>query len=201
MSKPEARSPLASGMTSGRQGAGAGEPVRIAERRVAIAQLAAFKGRAGDLANRVSAGLGVTLPGPGKSGHGDGVTAVWIGPETWLVTAPDMGGDGLIARVQAAAGDAAAVTDQSHGKTALRLTGARVRDALDKVCRLDLHPKACKPGDAAVTMIAHVTACLVMVDEAPTYDIIGPSTFALSLLEGLEMAAEEFGYELEAATA
>lgn len=201
MSKPEARSPLASGMTTGRQGASAGEPVRIAERRVAIVQLAALKGRESDVAQRVSAGLGITLPGPVKSAHGDGVTAVWIAPETWLVSAPDMGGNGLLARVQSAVGDAAAVTDQSHGKTVLRLSGARVRDALDKVCRLDLHPKVFKAGDAAVTMIAHVTACLVMVDEAPTYDVIGPSTFSLSLLEGLEMAAEEFGYEIEAAKA
>lgn len=201
MSKPEARSPLASGMTTCRQGASAGEPVRIAERRVAIVQLAALKGRGGDLAQRMSAGLNVALPGPGKSSHGDGVTAVWIAPDTWLVTAPDRGGDGLVARVQSAAGDAAAVTDQSHGKTVLQLTGARVREALDKVCRLDLHPKVLKAGDAAVTIIAHVTACLVMIDDAPTYDIIGPSTFALSLLEGLEMAAEEFGYEIEAATA
>lgn len=201
MSKPEARSPLASGWTTARQGASAGEPVRIAERRVAIVQVAAFKGRGDAVGQRIASGLGVALPGPGKSAHGDGVTAVWIGPETSLVTAPDMGGDGLLARVQTAVGDAAAVTDQSHGKTVLRLSGSRVRDCLDKVCRLDLHPSVFKAGDAAVTIIAHVTACLVMVDDAPTYDIIGPSTFALSLLEGIEMAAEEFGYEHEAATA
>lgn len=198
MSKPEARSPLAGGWRPGRQGAAVGEPVRIAERRLAIVQAAAYKGRGGDLARGLSAGLGVVLPGPGKSADGDGVTAIWIGPDSWLVMAPDMGGDDLLARVQRAAGTAAAVTDQGHGKTALRLSGARVRDVLDKVCRLDLHPRAFKPGDAGVTIIAHVTAALVMVDETPTFDIIGPSTFALSLLEGLEMAAEEFGCELEA---
>jgi sarcosine oxidase subunit gamma len=51
-------------------------------------------------------------------------------------------------------GQFAAIVDQSHGRTLLRVTGPRVRDALAKGLAIDLHPREFKTGYAAVTAVA-----------------------------------------------
>jgi sarcosine oxidase subunit gamma len=47
-----------------------------------------------------------------------------------------------------------------------------------------------------VTPIAHLNVVLAQADDAPSYDLVLPSTFAESFLEWLEMSAAEFGYEI-----
>jgi sarcosine oxidase gamma subunit len=37
---------------------------------------------------------------------------------------------------------------------------------------------------------------VIPIDEAPTFDLIVPATYAASFLDWLERAAEEWGYEL-----
>ncbi len=62
---------------------------------------------------------------------------------------------------------AAAVSDQSDARAALRLSGPNVRDMLGKGCMIDLHPAAFPPGAAAMTSIAHMGVHLWRVDEPP----------------------------------
>ena len=90
------------------------------------------------------------------------------------------------------------MVDQSHGRAVLRLAGARARDVLAKGCRLDLHPRAFRPGMCAQTAIAQIGVLLHQVDERPTYDLYVAGGYAVDLLEWLTASAAEFGYRIEA---
>jgi sarcosine oxidase subunit gamma len=177
-------------------GADGPTPVTIGIRRLAIATIAAGRGRRAELARQLEAAHGLTLPEPGKAAMGQGdVTAYPIAPDTWLITGP-AAETGFITGLIGAARGAAAVVDQSHGKAALRVSGPRVRDALDKVCRLDLHPRVFPPLACGVTPIAHVAVLIARADDGhatPAFDLIAPATFAIHVLEAIEIAALEFG--------
>ena len=64
-----------------------------------------------------------------------------------------------------------------------------------RASRIDLHPRAFKPGDVALTIAAHIGVQLWQVDEAPTYEIAVPRSLARSLWAWLSASAAEFGYE------
>ena len=67
---------------------------------------------------------------------------------------------------------------------------------LAKGIAIDLHPRAFKPGDVALTIAAHIGVQLWQVDEAPTYEIAVPRSLAKSLWAWLSASAAEFGYEV-----
>lgn len=164
----------------------------ISELPSAIVDIAARRGRAGDLAAAIRAEFGLDLPPPGRFAGSGHITAVWIRPETWLVLAP-RGAEGALARrlVEAAAGSAS-VVDQSYGKTRLRLAGAAAPRVLAKGCRLDLHPAQFGPGQAAVTQMAQMTATLLQRDDTPAYELVVGSSYAVPFLEWLTESAAEF---------
>ena len=58
---------------------------------------------------------------------------------------------------------------------------------------IDLHPRAFRAGDAAVTTVAHIGAQIWQVDETPTYELIVSRSFAAGFWEWLTDAAAEFG--------
>lgn len=196
MSVPEPRSPLAAFEPKGRLGAASPSPVAIAEVRLAIVQVQARRGRAADVAAAAEQKLGIALPGPGRFDRAGELSAAAIAPDTWLFTAPFVQEGALAARIGDAFAGIAAVTDQSHGKTTLRISGTAARSVLDKGCRIDLHPRAFSVGHAAVTPIDHVTLLIAQIDDAPTYYLVAPSTLVQSLLEFLAASAAEFGYTL-----
>jgi sarcosine oxidase subunit gamma len=84
------------------------------------------------------------------------------------------------------------VVDQSHGRAVLRLAGRRARDVLAKGCRLDLHPRAFRPGRCAQTVIAQVAVLLHQGDERPTYDLYVFAGYAVDFLGWLTSSAVAF---------
>jgi sarcosine oxidase subunit gamma len=178
----------------GRHGAEGANAVTIALPPSDIVQLIARKGRSADLAAAVQAACGLALPGPGCAAGAGELTALWIQPDGWFVTAP-RGAEGALARtLKAAAGDAGSVVDQSHGRTLVTLAGGGARWVLSKECRVDLHPSAFAPGQVASTQIAHLGCTIHQADDAPTYRLIVFTTFLRSFLEALTHAAGETGY-------
>jgi heterotetrameric sarcosine oxidase gamma subunit len=168
----------------------------MAPRRV-MATVQARKGQAATLATRIEAAFKLALPAPARMAAAGGLTAYSIAPATWLLVAP-AGDPGFVARLGEAVAQAASIVDQSHGKALLRVSGARVRDCLDKICRLDLHPRAFTPDMCGITEIAHTAVLLARAVDgaagaAPAFDLITPSTFAVHVLEAVQTAAAEFG--------
>ena len=168
--------------------------LRIAPQSRTLVQLFARKGRAGDLAMALLASHGLTLPAPGYAATGGEVTALWIQPECWLLSAP-RGVEGALAGVvKASCGDAGSVIDQTHGRLVLRLSGPGAPRALGRLCRIDLHPRAFGPGRVAATPVAELHCILHQVDDAPSYDVFAPATFAGSFREMLAHATTEFAH-------
>ena len=93
----------------------------------------------------------------------------------------------------------AAIVDQSHARTLIRVCGPRVRDALAKGVALDLHPSAFTPGDTALTSVAHIGIQLWQTDDAPTYAFSIPRSYAGSFWDWLLSAAAEYGLEMRPA--
>jgi heterotetrameric sarcosine oxidase gamma subunit len=188
VSNPEPRSAFAPHMKPGRQGAAGPEAVQIVALTRSMVTVAAGRGATPGLA---------ALPGPGRSASIGEVTAYAIAPATWLVAAGGSEPD-FVTRITTAAAPAR-IVDQSFGKATLRISGARVRDVLDKLCRLDLHPTAFPPDMCGITEIAHVAVLIARADSGgpgaiPAFDLVIPSTFAVHVLEAVEMAAAEYGY-------
>jgi len=193
VSAPEIRSPLATFHPRGPVGAATETSLSLTEVRLAIVQVQARQDFAGEAATALEAALGLVLPGAGRfTRHGE-LSAVSIAPRTWLVTAPLVQDGALHDRLAVPLAGLAAVTDQSHGKTALKLSGPMSRSVLDKGCRIDLHPRAFGKGHAAVTTIDHVGVLIAQTDDVPTYYLIVPSTLVQSLLSFLVASAAEFG--------
>jgi hypothetical protein len=72
------------------------------------------------------------------------LTALWLGPDEWLVVGPPGGGQDLESRFREAAGDEpVSVIDVSAQRTTLLVAGPRARDLLAHGCSLDLHPRGC----------------------------------------------------------
>ncbi|BBK34029.1 N-methylglutamate dehydrogenase subunit D [Stella humosa] len=196
MSAPEPWSPLAGHLVAGRHGAVTGEPLALREVASSIVDLAARRGRAGDLVAAIRGAFGFDLPAPGRwAGDGE-VTAVWIKPETWLLLAPRGVEGAFAAGVKQAAGDAGSVVDQSHGKTRLGLSGVMAREALAKGCRIDLDPSAFGPGRSAVTQISQTGCVLLQRDDTPAFELVVGSSYAIPFFDWLTHAAAGFGYEI-----
>ena len=184
-------SALQSVLRPGRGGEAGTVGVRITERRdLSIVQISAVPGAAANRA-AVESAIGTALPAPGKATVGRGV-ALWVGPERWFVVAP--GRNGLADELERIAGGLA-ITDLSHSRTVLRLSGPKLRDVIAQGCSIDLHPRAAKAGDCFVTSVARHPALLHLVDDT-TADVYIYRSFGQDLVEWLLEAAAPYGYEI-----
>jgi sarcosine oxidase, subunit gamma len=149
----------------------------------------------GPAAARASAILGLELPTtPSTCVSNDSLTAIWMGPDEWLITAGTRSAATLEAELRAAVGEDGAAIDVSAQRTTLRLSGPDARDLLAKGCSLDLHPTVFRKGAAAQTMLGLAGVVLIALDDAGTdFRILVRSSFARYLAEWLIDAAEEFG--------
>jgi sarcosine oxidase subunit gamma len=89
-------------------------------------------------------------------------TTLWLGPDEWLVVGPDGDAPAIARELEAAGEHAGWVTtvDLSSNRTAIELSGPRVRDLLAFGCSLDLHPRAFGPGRCAQTTLARAQVVL-----------------------------------------
>jgi sarcosine oxidase, subunit gamma len=144
---------------------------------------------------RVEHALNLALPHhePNRvSGDADGA-ALWLGPDEWLLVAPDGRADQLVASVREAVADSLGSTvDVSANRTTLRLSGPMAREVLEKICSLDLHPRSFAPGRCAQTNLGRTQAILWQLDPAPTYRILVRNSFANYLADLLLDAMQEF---------
>jgi sarcosine oxidase subunit gamma len=124
--------------------------VALAEHR-SIVSIAAFA----ECLAPLQAALGVALPGPNRQTKHDGILYLWAGPETWLAVA-DTADPNFDLRIVQNCKTLAAVTDQSDGRTILRVSGPAARDALAKLVPIDLHPSAFPSNATALTLAGHI---------------------------------------------
>ncbi len=106
---------------------------------------------------------------PTGSASKNSVSALWLGPDQWLVTCPADDTPFFISSLREALGDSHhALTDLSDGLVTFTLAGPSARDVLAKGCPLDLHPRAFTPGSCARSLLAKADVLLHLhADEPP----------------------------------
>lgn len=194
MSAPEPIHPLA-GTPRGHLGAAGATSLRVAFPARDIVQVMLRRGQDAGFAAAMRDTFGMDPPEPGRAASSD-VTAIWIQPGQWLLTAARSGEGLLAARATAAFADLAAVADQSHGRTTIILSGAMAREVLSRGCRLDLHPRVFGPGRAANTPIAQIGCLIHQTDDAPSFELTVFSTLAEPFLHWLREAAAPCGVDI-----
>jgi sarcosine oxidase, subunit gamma len=154
---------------------------------------------AGPAAAAVAEYLGVGLPtGPSAYVESETATAIWLGPDEWLVTSPFRTPEELETGLREAVGAdgtefAGSVVDVSAQRTTLRLRGEHVRDLLSGGCAIDLHPRVFLRGSAAQTLLGQAGVVLMALDDTGThYQIVVRSSFAGYVTSWLLDAATEY---------
>ncbi len=170
--------------------------VALTERKlVSLVQVAAWPETAEQVEGILASLLGCAPPqGPsGSSGDAEGAILA-IAPGRWLVESRDSRlAVQLAEQVPAALG---AVTDLSHARVALRITGPRAAWVLAKGLALDLHPAAFPPMKVAQSA-AHEIGVILRRLSAESFDLYVYRGFALSFWEWLTEAAAETGYRVD----
>jgi len=197
VSVPEPNSALRQVAKPGRFGATSATPLVIMERMLSLVQVQTRKGRDSDVQAAILAGFNLELPAAQRAATSATMTAIWIQPGMWMLSAAGHAEGAMARAIKDATGDAASIVDQTHGKTVLTLSGAKARDVMARGCRLDLHPRAFMPGHSAVTQVAHIGCMLRQFDEIPSYEMLVPSSFAETFFGWLTHSAAEFGYEIK----
>lgn len=144
--------------------------------------------------------FGVALPSvPDTVARTDGVTALWLGPQSWLLLA--RGGspfaDFAAARdsLNAAGG---ALFDVSASRMAWTIAGSHAAAVLAKSCPLDFHSRAFGPGTCAQSLLGHVNALFVK-DADDAYSVMVARSFARDVWHLLCGSAAQYGYEVKPA--
>ncbi|WP_458151488.1 sarcosine oxidase subunit gamma [Bradyrhizobium sp. UFLA05-109] len=120
----------------------------------------------------------------------------WSGPDHWLLLARHRAG---FSDLLASLSDKAAVSDQSHARAALRVSGTRVREVLAKGAMIDLHSSVFSVDATALTSFAHIGVQLWRTEDGPdgaVFEILVARSMAGSFWSWLAASAAEFGYRV-----
>lgn len=192
-------SPLAAIYRQGRYGADAegGPGVRLAlHHAVSIVTVIARKGKAKALSAAMKSAWGIEAPAPGHSANGrGGITVHWCGADQYYVVADGLAEGALYDDLCKRFTGLASISDQSHGRVVINLSGPMARHVLTKGAPVDLHPRAFGPGRCAVTQMAHVGVHLAQAGRE-SFELSLFRGFAENFWEWLTEMALEFGYEV-----
>jgi sarcosine oxidase, subunit gamma len=138
----------------------------------------------------VGRGFGVALPTKPLSVNTDGTkSALWLGPDEWLLLAPDGAGETIARAIQSAlAGEPASVVDVSHRAVALRVAGPGANEILASGCPLDL--AAIGVGHCARTIFGKAEIILWR-SEPETFHVEVGRSFAPYVIGLMTQAARE----------
>ena len=135
---------------------------------------------------------------PGSVAAGNDVSALWLGPRSWLVvSALPLGGFAAARDALCAAGGA--LFDVSASRVAYGVRGARAVDVLAAGCPLDLDAHAFPPGRCAQSVFARVNALYCRA--ADGFVVMVPRSFGRDVWHGLCEAARPYRFVEEPARA
>jgi heterotetrameric sarcosine oxidase gamma subunit len=196
----DARSPLGTIKTGERHGVETDSP------GLWLSDIGAFdlalvmtrKGKHEETARACATRFGASSPAAGRLDRTHDALLVSSGPDQFLALRPMTSASSGIALRDAFAGTAS-VSDQSHGRCLIGITGPNARDALAKLCSLDLDNSAFPARSAAATMVDYTSVNLWRLDDengVARFCMLVPASFAQSLWHGLIEAGAEYGVEL-----
>ena len=139
------------------------------------------------------AAFGVSLPRTAcRAGEAGGRAALWLGPDEWLLMAPDGETAALVAQLEVAmAGTPHALVDISQRQVAIGVHGPDVEAVLNTGCPLDLSPEAFPVGMCTRTILGKCEIILWR-RSAAAFHVEAGRSFAAYIWRFLEESALEF---------
>jgi sarcosine oxidase subunit gamma len=145
---------------------------------------------------QVQAQFAVALPvAANATAQSDRVTALWLGPTSWLLVAAESPLSDFDAKrdaLNAAGGALFEVTDARVGWT---ISGSHAATVLAKGCPLDFHPRSFPPGTCAQSLLGHVNALFVR-NADDRFTLLVARSFARDVWRALCESAAQYGYEI-----
>jgi sarcosine oxidase subunit gamma len=153
-----------------------------------MTKVLARRGQAAALVQRFQAHFGIALPNaPRRVAAGD-VAVLGLGPDMWLAIR-EQGGNDFALTLQPLVTGVASISDQGDAYVVLRLTGADVREALEKLIPIDFHPRVFAVGHVAETIAAHMGVLLWRVEDAAdgssVFELAVPRSICVSFCQAL----------------
>jgi len=160
---------------------------------IALAPTTRLSVRAGSAAaTAIGLALGVLLPTvPCRSVIARDRAALWLGPDEWLIVAPETVRDLAVQATRAVGSQAASIVDVSHRSRTLEITGNRAAWCLNGFCALDLDQQAFPVGMCTRTLLGRAEVVLWRI--APeVFHVDVPRSFVPYVWACLEEARLEF---------
>ncbi len=161
-----------------------------------LATVACRKGRSAALSAAVRKAYGAELPASPRVSQGPKANFIGYGPGQWLAVSESIANEALASDLSTKLKSLASTSDQSGGRTVLRISGPRARDVLAKGLPIDLDPRAFPSGSAATSAISHIGVQLWQIDDTRSYDLAIFRSLTESFWRWLTASAAEFGYEV-----
>jgi sarcosine oxidase subunit gamma len=173
-----------------------GTGVTFAEATIATAWNVQGRGESAPFVDEVRTRFDLALPlAPNTIARNDAVTALWLGPQSWLLVSRNGASradfDVCRAALNATGG---ALFDVSDSRVAWTISGTHAGAVLAKGCPLDFHARAFRAGTCAQSLLGHVTA--LFVKDADVFTVMVARSFARDVWHALTGAAAQYGYEV-----
>ncbi|MES0195500.1 sarcosine oxidase subunit gamma family protein [Mesorhizobium sp. M0011] len=191
------RSPLEKALVTGAHGArGIEAGVSLTEiRNFDLVQVMARRGTAADLAKAAKARFGVAPPDAPKALQTPDATLIWSGPDQFFVLSK--GGKHAMDTLAPSLFGPASLSDQSHARALISISGSKARTMLAKLSSIDLHAGAFPIGAAAATSMDHTSVTLWRGNDRPdgqaVFNVLVFATFAESLWHTMLDSGAEYG--------
>lgn len=150
------------------------------------------------IANMVREKYGIARPKEPVIARGSRLSFLWAGHCTWIAMADERETAGLESILRADLGSLASISDQADSRLLLEVSGRNAREMLAKLVPVDLHPRAFRPDDTAMTLFGHIAGQITRIDAAATYELMVFRGFAESFLHDVMTYAAEFGVDVSA---
>ena len=191
----DVRSPLERALAPGAYGAQGDAGVALIEiRNFDLVQVMARRGKAAEMSKAARTRIGVAAPQTPKVVETPDATLIWSGPDQFFVLSK--GGKYGIGALTSAFAQSASLSDQSHARVLISISGAKARTMLAKLSSIDLHPDAFPVGAAAATSMDHTSVTLWRGkdrDGLAVFNVLVFATFAESLWHTMLDSAAEYG--------
>jgi methylglutamate dehydrogenase subunit D len=174
---------------------GKGGGVLLLERHgLSLATVMARMGKLDELGRVLERDFGIQLPEAGRRTGTEKLSFAWSAPGQWLACAEGVERVAFERRLRDGLKLLASVSNQSDGRTVIRISGDRSRDVLAKGVPLDLHPSVFTPGCTASTIVAHINVHFWQLDDRPSYEFAVFRSFSAAFWHFLTESSAEYGY-------
>jgi sarcosine oxidase subunit gamma len=172
----------------------AGPDLKLCEAPVQGRLLLRTRLNAADARTHVSRTAGIELPLEPNTASGGEYPALWIGPGRWLINMP--GGDMPATRAKIASaleGGTFLLSDVSHSRFVIGLSGRRAPELMSRLCPLDLDEKAFATDLCAQSLLARVPMLIHRLGNEPQFHLYVDRSHAHYAWDWLTDAALSMG--------